>query len=108
MAVVASHQTKREFCIAIRNRELNANNCCPANYIVEYDRGWFFVQYGAEDGCSEQRPDLTKEVDDMMREETHHVGYIGGAFNTYVLLDGPHPDSPAYDDYHHQIGEVYG
>ena len=95
-AVVASCQTKYEFCIAIRNRELHANSCCPANYDVNYDRGWFHVQYGSEEGYNEQRPDLTSTVDDMMRDETHHVGYLGGAFNTYVLLDGPHPNSAKY------------
>ena len=79
--VRAANQTKREFCIAIMNRELHANNICPGNHEVHYSHSWFYF-----DGSPEQRPDLTAEVDRIMEAGYHYVGY-SRVWNTYVLID---------------------
>lgn len=80
MVVMAASQEKREFCIAIFNRELHKNSICPANHDVDYDRGWFYM-----DGNCGQRPELTAEAESIMESGSHCVGYWQGA-NTYVLV----------------------
>lgn len=80
MIVQATHQTKREFCIAVFNRTLDSNSICPANHDVDYDRGWFYM-----DGACEQRPELTAEAVEIMRSGSHYVGYWALG-NTYVLV----------------------
>lgn len=92
MIVKASKQGKPEFCQAIFNRELHANSICPANHDVDYQNGWFYF-----DGSPRQRPDLTAEVDEIMKTGTHVVGYWQQA-NAYILL--PNEDyTPIEEDY---------
>ncbi len=86
MLVKATDQTKREFCIAIYNRELHKNSCCPGNYSVDYDRGWFTVQYGNNEPEKFQRPELTAEADKVMKDGSKIVGYQS-TWNTFVLVD---------------------
>lgn len=70
------------------NRNLHANSICPGNHEVDYCRGWFYF-----DGKPEQRPELTAEVDDIMRNGYYYVGY-SRVWNTYVLIDDvEHVDS---------------
>lgn len=81
MVVRASNQAKREFCIAIMNRNLHANSICPGNHEVDYHNGWFYF-----DGRPSQRPELTAEVDKIMKNGYYYVGY-SRVWNTYVLVD---------------------
>lgn len=85
MLVKAARQTKREFCIAVLNRELHKNSRCPGNYSVDYAHGWFTSQYGSHEPIKMQRPDLTAEADRIMRDGMQQVGYQSG-WNTFVLM----------------------
>lgn len=53
MVVRASNQGKREFCVALFNRELHKNSICPGNHDVEYQFGWFYM-----DGSCDRRHSL--------------------------------------------------
>ena len=77
--VIASKQGKREFCIALYNRKLNAQGICPANHEVGYFNGWFNF-----DGEQFRDPDLTAEADKIIAAGTHRVLYWEEG-NTYVL-----------------------
>ena len=72
-------QTKREFCIALFNRNLDAKGLCPGNHEVGYLNGWFNF-----DGEQFRDPELTAEADKLIAAGTHRVLYEG-AWNTYVL-----------------------
>ena len=91
MVVQASNQTKREFCVAIFNRELHKNSICPANHDVDYGHSWFYF-----DGTPQQRPELTAEAEEIMESGSHYVGYWREA-NTYVLVPN-HEFADFYDE----------
>lgn len=90
---VSDDQSKRAFCIAIFNRELNKRNICPANHDVDYANGWFYMD-GENVG---QRPDYTAEADQMMKTGSHRVLYWPEG-NTYVIDYNPDYRNPDYDD----------
>jgi len=83
MVAPASKQGKREFCIALFNRELNDNNCCPGNYDVDYHNGWFYWAYGNHDQQKAQRPDLTAEAERLMKAGV--TVYYSTQYNSYVF-----------------------
>ncbi len=87
MSVLASNQTKREFCIALFNRQLHKNSICPGNHEVDYNRGWFYM-----DGRCFHRPELTSQVDEIM-ENQEYVVYYSPVWNTYVLGDPIPPNA---------------
>lgn len=80
--VRAAEQSKRTLCIALFNRQLHANNICPANHEVAYDCGWFYMD-GKNVG---HRPELTAEADEIMRSGRYVVLYWEEG-NTFVLGD---------------------
>lgn len=84
MVVLASEQSKRTLCIALYNRALNKSNLCPANYQVNYDRGWFSVRDGWKDEVKFRRPDITAEADKLLLSGNVLV-YYSAVWNSYVL-----------------------
>ena len=80
MIVRAVYQTKRELCVALFNRQLNAHGICPGNHSVEYSHGWFYC----DDDSPHQRPELTEEADEIIANGSYVV-YYSSVWNTYVL-----------------------
>jgi len=78
--IIASVQTKREFCIALFNRQLHANSMCPGNHDVDYSHSWFYCDN--DPPC--QYPEITAEADEIMTSGSHIVCY-SNMWNTYVL-----------------------
>ena len=83
--IAASEQSKRTMCIALFNRDLHQSNRCPGNYNVEYGHGWFYFRYGCQEMNKVQRPELTAEAEQKLREG-YEVLY-SDTFNTYLLGD---------------------
>ena len=95
MIVKAADQTKREYCIAVMNRLCHKNSICPANHNVDYQYGWFYF----DDNKPEQRPELTREAEDEMKNPATCVGYWQGA-NTYIIIDNPdYQEDDDWDDW---------
>ena len=90
MTVPASEQSKRTMCIALYNRDLHANNCCPGNYDVEYSHGWFHAKRGTDETQIFRKPQLTAEADQKLAEG-YEVLY-SDVWNTFVLGDIKEPE----------------
>ena len=81
MVIPASEQSKENMCIALLNRELHADNVCPGNHEVSYNRGWYQI----DDNPPFHRPDITREADRLLSAGV--TIYYSPVWNTYVLAD---------------------